>query len=138
LEGIDSDCLWSKPYDLILAMDVIEHLQDPFQLLNRAGSLLRPGGLLFLQTPNAGSLHRWWKKDKWEQYATEEHLILHTRKSLAISLQRSGWQSFSIKSFSGSSTDSELRFWLKWPVSFMLTLLGCGNALRVIARKTEV
>ena len=38
--------------DAITLWDVIEHLPDPVSLLRWAHETLRPGGLLFLQTPN--------------------------------------------------------------------------------------
>jgi 2-polyprenyl-6-hydroxyphenyl methylase / 3-demethylubiquinone-9 3-methyltransferase len=39
-------------FDLITAMEVIEHTADPQQFLNHIARLLRPDGLLILSTPN--------------------------------------------------------------------------------------
>jgi 2-polyprenyl-3-methyl-5-hydroxy-6-metoxy-1,4-benzoquinol methylase len=40
-------------FDLITLWDVIEHIPDPDLLLARIAEILKPGGTLFLHTPNA-------------------------------------------------------------------------------------
>jgi SAM-dependent methyltransferase len=42
-------------FDAAIAMEVIEHVENPWQFLRDMGSMLRPGGLLFLSTPNVAS-----------------------------------------------------------------------------------
>lgn len=39
-------------FDLVVAMEVIEHLQNPTKLLQDCGRLLAPGGYVLLSTPN--------------------------------------------------------------------------------------
>ena len=41
--------------DVLLAFDVIEHLPDPGKFASEALRILKPGGILFLSTPNEGS-----------------------------------------------------------------------------------
>jgi 2-polyprenyl-3-methyl-5-hydroxy-6-metoxy-1,4-benzoquinol methylase len=43
-------------YDVITLCHVIEHLHDPVQALHRLYGLLKPGGVLWLDTPNMNSL----------------------------------------------------------------------------------
>jgi len=43
-------------FDLVVSMDVIEHVPDPLPWLREALRVLRPGGALFLTTPNYASL----------------------------------------------------------------------------------
>ncbi len=43
-------------YDCVIAQDVIEHVADPHQLLDELIALTRPGGVLFIGTPNAEAL----------------------------------------------------------------------------------
>jgi SAM-dependent methyltransferase len=43
-------------FDLVLSMDVIEHLPRPAPWLSEVMRVLRPGGQIFLTTPNYGSL----------------------------------------------------------------------------------
>lgn len=43
-------------FALILALDLIEHVVDPAAFLTHARERLRPGGLVYLETPNISSL----------------------------------------------------------------------------------
>jgi len=41
-----------EKFDLIIATELIEHLQDPTQFVGEAETLLKPGGTLLITTPN--------------------------------------------------------------------------------------
>jgi len=41
------------PFDLVVLQDILEHVLRPREMLERAVGLLRPGGLIYLWTPNA-------------------------------------------------------------------------------------
>ncbi len=45
-------------YDTIVMSHVLEHVQDPVLVLNRAKTWLKPGGRIIAVVPNADSLHR--------------------------------------------------------------------------------
>ncbi|MBK8576123.1 MAG: class I SAM-dependent methyltransferase [Elusimicrobia bacterium] len=52
-------------FDVVVAIDVVEHVPDPQAALSCLASFLRPGGILYLVTPNISSLSarllgRWW------------------------------------------------------------------------------
>ena len=44
-----------ESFDVVLSMDVIEHVAPPMPWLKEAWRVTRPGGTLFLTTPNYGS-----------------------------------------------------------------------------------
>ncbi len=45
-----------KKYDAVVAIEVIEHLENPFLFLRQCAKLLRPDGLLFITSPNVESI----------------------------------------------------------------------------------
>jgi 2-polyprenyl-3-methyl-5-hydroxy-6-metoxy-1,4-benzoquinol methylase len=54
-----SECRFSaETFDVITMYDLIEHLQDPIQDLRRIQLWLKPGGVLFVLTPNDEALLR--------------------------------------------------------------------------------
>lgn len=46
--------------DVAIAMDIVEHLENPFQLLRELARILRPGGRAILSTPNEHNLANRW------------------------------------------------------------------------------
>jgi SAM-dependent methyltransferase len=42
-------------YDLILAIEILEHLENPWHFMRHAERILKPGGYLILSTPNSDS-----------------------------------------------------------------------------------
>jgi SAM-dependent methyltransferase len=54
------------PFDLILVLDVIEHVAEPVQLLRRAGEILAPGGRILITAPAFRWL--WTRHDELNQH----------------------------------------------------------------------
>jgi 2-polyprenyl-3-methyl-5-hydroxy-6-metoxy-1,4-benzoquinol methylase len=77
------------PYDLITAIEVLEHLTDPVEFCHWIASLLKDNGI-FVFTTNTFSPHRhnanWWYLD------IVGHVSLHTRPSLKLLAETSGFQ----------------------------------------------
>jgi 2-polyprenyl-3-methyl-5-hydroxy-6-metoxy-1,4-benzoquinol methylase len=44
-------------YDAVVSMEVIEHLQEPKRLVDGIVHVVKPGGYVFLATPNYGRMH---------------------------------------------------------------------------------
>lgn len=55
-------------FDAILFLDVLEHLYNPWEVVNQVRHLLAPNGLLIGSIPNAGNLYVLWKlmRDQFE------------------------------------------------------------------------
>ena len=47
----------SGKFDAVAAIEIVEHLENPFRFLRECAGLLKPGGLLFLTTPNVEAVH---------------------------------------------------------------------------------
>ena len=68
-------------FDVITLLDVVEHLTDPSEYLIEIERILRPGGLLYLDTPNFNSLNRYIFGKKWSVFFPW-HLFYFTSKTL--------------------------------------------------------
>lgn len=44
-------------FDAVAAIEIIEHLENPFRFVRECGKLLKPGGLFFLTTPNVEAVN---------------------------------------------------------------------------------
>ena len=89
-------------FDVVTAFEVIEHMLSPSDLFLRAYQLLRPGGLLYLTTPNFDALLRYLEGQNFAMVAYPEHLSFQTTKSLAVCASRSG---FSAKKITTTGLD---------------------------------
>jgi SAM-dependent methyltransferase len=90
-EGVFEAELEPESFDAVVMADVLEHLLDPARALQRVAGLLRPGGVLLLVLPDAGSRvartlgPRWWS-------VIPTHVQYFTRTSLRLLLGRMGWE----------------------------------------------
>jgi SAM-dependent methyltransferase len=76
-------------FDVVTAIEVIEHTLDPVAELRRMRELLRPGGLLFLTTGNAEPYAN--RLTRWRYVIPEIHLSYFEPKTLEIALERAGF-----------------------------------------------
>jgi 2-polyprenyl-3-methyl-5-hydroxy-6-metoxy-1,4-benzoquinol methylase len=73
--GTLADAPWPPgSFDLITLWDVVEHLPDPVAALGRARELLRPGGLLLIETQNVESRFARMLGRRWQHFKQAEHL----------------------------------------------------------------
>lgn len=78
-------------FDAITFSHVIEHVHDPVQTLRLARALLRPGGSIYIETPNIDApLHKWFGRD-WRGLEPPRHLVLFTHAALDEVLRRTGF-----------------------------------------------
>lgn len=90
----------SNKFDIIMLIDVIEHVSDPLDLLKHIKNQLSPKGLVFIVTPDSASLaarilgYRWWHfRIAHISYFTKSTLkIISTRAGLKPTIfKRPGW-----------------------------------------------
>lgn len=92
-------------FDCVTMFDVIEHLPDPREELREIWRVLRPGGLLVLVTPDAGSIVSRALGDSWlEMKRAPEHLHFFTVEGLAALLALNGFTAFERQSIGKITT----------------------------------
>ncbi|MDA3875628.1 MAG: class I SAM-dependent methyltransferase, partial [Halothiobacillus sp.] len=81
----------SSSFDAITLSHVIEHVHEPVQLLQAVHRLLKPGGVVYIDTPNIQShgAQLFWKN--WRGLETPRHLALFNPASLTGLLSASGF-----------------------------------------------
>lgn len=89
--GIDSLTDEHESLDVITLNHVIEHVHDPRAVLHKAFTLLRPGGLLYIETPCMTSYGHDRFGRHWRGLEPPRHLVLFTWSSLEKLLQQIGF-----------------------------------------------
>lgn len=72
----------SERFDLIVLLNLIEHVRDPRAVMRKVSALLAPGGLVLIKTPNWDALDaRIFRHLSWAGLHCPRHWVLFTRKS---------------------------------------------------------
>lgn len=95
-------------FDAVTMLDVIEHLPNPRETVAEAFRVLRPGGILFVLTPDIGSLvarvmGSWW----WG--LRPAHLYYFKRRNLTALLEREGFEVRAVRHWGRKFT---LGYWI--------------------------
>lgn len=80
--GIDVLSNIREKYDVITLSHVIEHVYDPVGLLRNIHRLLKPGGSLWIETPNINSRLSLKYGKNWRGLEPPRHLVLFTCEQL--------------------------------------------------------
>jgi SAM-dependent methyltransferase len=79
------------PFDVVVMFDVIEHFFDPMIVLRAIRSILRPGGVLVVGTPNYHALSRHALGSQWAILSPFEHMYYFSEATLRRALVESGF-----------------------------------------------
>ena len=85
--------------DAVTAWDFIEHVPDPVGALAAMRAALRPGGHVFLSTPDARSLAARGLGRHWHYLDPVQHIVLFGRETLGRALERAGFEPIAWRSF---------------------------------------
>ena len=129
----------------------LEHVVDADIVLAKIYRILKSGGILFIDVPNAGGLGSKILKDKWPYKLPNEHNYQFTKESLSKVVETSGFKILHRESRSGLFEVSNpiLELWqslitfkkrflinlLTIPHSLFSTLLNKGDSMSLVAKK---
>jgi len=87
--------IWSEyPYDVVTAFDIFEHLYDPKSALKNIAKLVKPGGLVVIETGDASAVRR---TQNWYYMTLFEHHICWSPRSIARAAEDYGFEIISIE-----------------------------------------
>lgn len=164
LQGSLQDVIQQLPeMDIIVSIEVIEHVSFPATEIRNMHKVVREGGSLYITTPNFNSLSRRVVKEKSGEIHYPEHLSYFTSKTLSNLLKLNGFSPKKIETtgisisriksvvsskkenpFKQNSSDEKIRTAMetKWHlkiikniVNVVMNLLRIGNALKIRAVK---
>jgi len=89
VEDFSSD----KKFDLILLLNLLEHVSDPKELMHKLASLLSKRGLILIKTPNTDTLDRYiFQNHNWGGLHCPRHWVLFNRRSLSNLMDECGFE----------------------------------------------
>ena len=112
------DAHFERKFDLILALNILEHVPDPAEFLDKVNNSLNVGGLCIIQTPNFASLDaKLFRRMYWGGLHAPRHFVIFDEHSLVKSVEGASLRILSHTRIPGGP------FW-------SYSLLGTLNALR--------
>lgn len=80
------------PFDVVVMLDVLEHMQDPGTVLDRLHAALRPGGELVVTTGDFGSMLSRAMGRRWRLMTPPQHLWFFSVDTVTRFLARHGFR----------------------------------------------
>ncbi len=124
-----------QQFDVVIMNDVIEHLENPSEVLTEIRRILKHDGILYLSTPDINSFWshllgaRWWGINKY-------HLFYFSKRTLRELLSRAG---FKILRHTGYPRAFSFNYWTKrlksypvfiwWPIDFITRIGNLGDRI---------
>ena len=119
-------------YHIIVAWEVIEHIENVPIFLRNVRKLLVNGGVFLLSTPNLMGLSRFVKGKKWVGITETDHKYLFDSLSLCMILERNGFCNVNSKGYFLPSAGCRFD-WL----NEMLSIVPGGGMLFCVATPKE-
>ncbi|MEO8627247.1 MAG: class I SAM-dependent methyltransferase [Betaproteobacteria bacterium] len=129
--------------DVIALWHVVEHLRDPWTMVDAIAAKLRPGGIAVIATPNTHALQFKVWKARWTHVDAPRHVVLIPPELLIERMQANGMELVELTTSDPGGIGWN---WFGWVFSFAnLTkiarfkrpLRGVGRIVRALVRPIE-
>jgi SAM-dependent methyltransferase len=80
------------PFDAAVMLDVLEHMQEPGEILDTLHAAMRPGGQLLLTTGDYGSMLARAMGKRWRLMTPPQHLWFFSPRTVTALLERHGFR----------------------------------------------
>jgi SAM-dependent methyltransferase len=97
-QGNAEDFIFENKFDIIVSLQVIEHLYNPNKMINSVKNNLNKNGVFIFTTPNLGCLSKRIMKSKWHGFR-DDHVSLKSVNEWDLLLEENGFE----KVYSGST-----------------------------------
>ena len=87
-------------FDIVLLMDVMEHITDSNDLSKTLYNLIKPGGYLIIETGNIDSLNSKICGSMWAYFGSYEHISFYNPQSISFLLEKNGFRIIKIREMS--------------------------------------
>ena len=84
-------------FDVIISIEVLEHINNPLDEIAKFSTLLRQGGAVYLTTPNFNSVSKLLLGENWNIVYYPEHLSYYTSKTLRMLFGKSGFETMKLR-----------------------------------------
>lgn len=115
-------------FDGIAAFHLIEHVPNPLLFMREVYRITKPGGLVFLATPDQGGYLERIMGNSWFSYRHAEHLYFFSRRTMTQLLSKAGF--------------TDVRFWRDetrfYPVNHLVRGLKYFSHFLILSRILEL
>jgi len=89
--GLPRTGLQDRKFDAVTLSHVIEHVHDPVGALREVHRILKPGGKVWMATPNMDSTSHRLFQCQWRGLEPPRHLVIFNASSLKLACERGGF-----------------------------------------------
>lgn len=131
--GTIFDCVFAeRTFDAVVMRHVVEHFPSPRMALERAATLLKEGGVLFITTPNFDSVDRKMFGKYWYAFDTPRHLYVFSLRTVRKMLEDTGFY------FAGARYDFVPNNWIGSVKNLVEEYLGQSFLSKVLSINNPV
>ncbi len=92
VEDLDMVLGKNNSFDIVTMFDLIEHLENPKEVLKKVAKVMNKDGILVIQTGDAGSTWAKLMGKNWHFFAPPQHFYFYSQKNMRDLLQQAGFK----------------------------------------------